>query len=172
MNQKLILYGIIAIIVIGLVLLAFQYWIAGGIVTAIGLILGFFVQKLWMILRISEAIGKQDIPLAKKHLAAIKNPEKLNDYSKTYYSFFKGMVEAQENNFKDAEASFKKSLEVNRFRAPDEKATAHLMVGQLLLRKRNRQGAKRHLTEARSLSSNEQILEQIRTLAKQARLRL
>ncbi len=172
MNQKLLLIGLVLIILIGLVLLALQFWIVGGIITAIGLALGYFGMRLWKILRISEAIGKQDLPLAKQHLAAIKNPEKLNDYSKTYYSFFKGMIEAQENNFKEAEASFKKCLEVNKFRAPDEKATAHLMVGQLLLRKRNREGAKRHLQQARSLTSNDQILDQIKTLAKQARLRL
>lgn len=172
MNQKLLFGAIGAVLLIGLVLLALQYWIAGGIVTVIGAVLLFFVWKLWLILRISEAIGRQDFELAKQHMAAIRNPEKLNDYSKTYYSFFKGMIDTQENNFKEAEASFRKALEINRFRAPDEKATSHLMVAQLQLRKRNRQGAKRHLQEAKSLTSNPQIIEQIRTLVKQARIRL
>jgi len=143
-----------------------------GIITVLGGVLLFFVWRLWIILRISEAIGKQDFELAKQHMASIKNPEKLNEYSKTYYSFFKGMIETQDNNFKEAEAAFKRALEVNRFRAPDEKATSHLMIAQLQLRKRNRQGARRHLQEAKSLTSNPQILDQIKSLVKQARIRL
>lgn len=172
MNQKLLFGAIVLVLLIGLVLLALQYWIAGGIITVIGGVLLFFVWRLWMILRISEAMAKQDFELAKRHMAAIKNPEKLNDYSKTYYSFFKGMIETQENNFKGAEASFRKALEINRFRAPDEKATSHLMLAQLQLRKRNRQGARRHLQEAKGLTSNPQILDQIKSLVKQARIRL
>lgn len=172
MNQK-ILFGLIgAVVAVGIVLLVLGEFIAGGIVTVIGLLLGLTYWRLYRILRISEALGRDDIPQAKEYLAAIGNPERLNDYSKTYYSFFKGMVELKENAFKDAEASFKRALEVNRFRGVDEKASAHIMVGQLLLRKRNRQGAKRHLQEARTLTSNPQILDQVKTLAKQARLRL
>ena len=172
MNQK-ILFGALGLIVaIGLVLLGLGEYIAGGIVTLIGAALLFAYWRLYRILRISEALGREDMETAKRYLDAIDRPEKLNDYSKTYYYFFRGMVDLKENSFREAEAAFKQSLETNRFRGVDEKASAHLMVGQLLLRKRNRQGAKRHMQEARSLTSNPQILEQIRSLAKQARIRL
>jgi tetratricopeptide (TPR) repeat protein len=153
-------------------MLGLGWWIAGGITTVVGgsfLILWF---RFYRILRVSEALGKDDMPQAKEYLSKIKNPEKLNDYSKTYYNFFQGIIDTKENRFKEAEAEFKTALSINRFRSPDEKATAHLMVGQLLLRKRNRQGAIRHMREAKSLTSNEQILAQIKELAKQARIRL
>ncbi|MCE2503499.1 MAG: hypothetical protein J4G05_05535 [Chlorobi bacterium] len=156
----------------GLVMLGLQWWIAGGVVTALGLVLLFFWWRLYQILRISEALSKEDFQKAKGQMAKIKNPEKLNDYSRTYYNFFKGVIDARENRFKEAEQAFKIALEINRFRAPDEKATSHLMMGQLLLRKRNRVGATRHLQEAKSLASNPQIHEQIKALAKQARIRV
>ncbi len=46
------------------------------------------------------------------------------------------------------------------------------MMAQLLLRKRNREGAKRQLQEAKSFASNPQIQEQIKMIVKQARIRL
>ncbi|MGE3800784.1 MAG: hypothetical protein AB7H80_07170 [Candidatus Kapaibacterium sp.] len=172
MNPKIIGYILIALTVGGLVMLGLQWWIAGGIITVLGGVLLFFWWRLYQILRISEALSKEDFEGAKEMMAKIKNPEKLNDYSRTYYNFFQGVIDIRENRFKEAEQAFKTALEINRFRAADEKATSHLMLGQLLLRKRNRMGATRHLQEAKSLTTNKQIHEQIRTLAKQARIKV
>jgi hypothetical protein len=82
------------------------------------------------------------------------------------------MVEIHSNNFKAARPAFKTSLETNRFRSVDERATALLMLAQLDLRQRNMEGAKRYLREARALEPTEQIREQINTIVKQARIRL
>ena len=172
MNQKILRLIVIGVVVIGIVLAVFVNWIAGGIVAVIGAVLLFVLWRMNVILGISEALAKDDMDEAKRRLAAVRNPQKLNDYSKTYYNFFKGIVDTRDNNFKEAEQSFKTSLEINRFRAPDEKATAHLMIAQLLLRKRNRVGATRHLKEAKDLAKNQQIHEQIKTLVKQQRLKL
>ena len=172
MNQKFfpIILGVLT--AGGLVMLALQWWIVGGIVTAIGLVLLFFWWKLYQITRISESIAKQDFETAKMQMASIKNPQKLNDYSKTYYFFFQGVIDTHENKFKEAESALKQALEVNKFRAPDDKASAHVMLGQLLFRKRNRVGGTRHLKEARSLSDNPQIVTQVKELAKQMRIRI
>ena len=172
MNSKTIGYILAALTLAGLVMLGLQWWIAGGIITVLAGVLLFLWWRLYQILRISEALSKEDFEGAKMMMAKIQNPDKLNDYSRTYYNFFKGVIETRENRFKEAEQAFKTALEINRFRAPDEKATSHLMLGQLLLRKRNRMGATRHLQEAKSLTTNPQIQEQIRTLAKQARIRV
>lgn len=172
MGSKLFFWILAVVTVGGLVMLGLGWWIPGGIVTVLGGVLLFLWWRLYQILRISEAIGKEDFETAKALMAKIKNPEKLNDYSKTYFNFFKGLIDTKENRFKEAEAAFKRALEVNRFRAPDERATTHLMMAQLLLRKRNREGAKRQLQEARSFASNPQIQEQIKMIVRQARIRL
>lgn len=172
MVQKILQAVLIAIPVGGLVMLAFGLWIAGGIVTVVGLVLLYLWWRFYQIMRIAELLSKEDYEGAKAQLAKIKNPEKLNDYSKTYYYYYKGMISVKENKFKEAETECKRALEVNRFRSPDEKAMTHFLIGQLLLRKRNREGGRRHLVEARSLTDNKEIKEQIRILAKQARIRM
>ena len=172
MAQKLLPLILIVVTVGGLVMLGFQMWILGGILTGLGAVLLFFWWRLYEILRIAEALGKQDLESAKQALAKIKNPEKRNEWSRTYFNFYKGVIEAQENKFKEAEASIKKALEVGKFRTPDERATAHFMMAQFLLRKRNREGARRQLAEAKSFAAEPQLKEQIKVLAKQHRLRM
>lgn len=171
-SPKLLLGILIAVAVIGVTLLAFQWWILGGIITAIALGLLYLWWRLNQILQISEAMLKSDIALARQRIEAVKNPEKLNPYSKTYYYFFLGMVEVQSNNFKAARPAFKTSLETNRFRSVDERATALLMLAQLDMRQRNMEGAKRYLREARSLEPGQEIKDQISMIVKQARIRL
>jgi hypothetical protein len=172
LSPKILLYILIAFTVLGVILLAFQWWILGSIVTVLGGVLMFLWWRLNQILQISEALSKNDIALARQKLDSVKNPEKLNAYSKTYYYFFEGMVNIQSNKFKEARQGFKTSLETNRFRSPDEKATAHMMLAQLDLRNRNLEGAKRHIRDAKALNPGEQIREQINTIVKQARLRM
>jgi hypothetical protein len=171
-SPKILLAILIVIAVVGVTLLAFKWWILGGIITAIALVLLFLWWRLNQILQISEAMLKNDIELARRRLEAVKNPEKLNAYSKTYYYFFLGMVEIHSNNFKAARPAFKTSLETNRFRSVDERATALLMLAQLDMRQRNMEGAKRYLREAKALEPGEQIREQINMIVKQARIRL
>ena len=172
MAQKILPLVLVLVLAGGLVLLGFQMWIVGGILTVVGAVLLFFWWRLYEILRVSEALGKQNLEAAKQHLSKIKNPEKRNEWSRTYYHFFKGMIATQENSFKEAEAAIRKALEINKFRAPDERATAHFMLAQFLLRKRNREGARRQLVEAKSFASEQQLKEQIKTVAKQQRMRL
>ncbi|MDB5033098.1 MAG: hypothetical protein JWQ98_339 [Chlorobi bacterium] len=172
LSPKVIVGIIIGITVLGLILLGFQWWITGGIITAIGLALLYVWWRMDQILKISNALTANDLPLARKHLESVKNPEKLNSYSKTYYYFFAGMVDVQSNSLKTARANFKTALETNRFRSVDERATALLMLAQLDLRSRNNEGAKRYLKEAKALGPGEQIKEQINYIVKTARLRL
>jgi len=172
LNPRIILIIICAITAIGLVLLAFQWWILGGILTAIG---GFFLYIWWrmnQLLGISQALAANDMITARRKLDEVKNPQKLNAYSKTYYYFFLGMVATHENKLKDARAAFKTALETNRFRAADEKATAYVMLAQLDLRSQNKEGARRNLREARSLNPGEQLRQQIDYIVRQARIRL
>ncbi|MBC8144465.1 MAG: hypothetical protein H7X80_02700 [bacterium] len=172
LSPKILLWSLIAVTAIGVALLAFQFWILGGIITALSLALLYLWWRLNQILKVSDAMLKNDIPLARKHLEGVKNPEKLNAYSKTYYYFFMGMVEVHSNNLKPARTAFKTALEVNRFRSVDERATALLMLAQLDMRSRNMEGAKRYLREAKALEPGEQIREQINMIVKQQRLRL
>jgi hypothetical protein len=169
LSPKILLAVIIAIIAIGAALLVFQWWILGGILTALGLALLFFWWRLNQILQISDALLKNDLDLARKRLDAVKNPEKLNPYSKTYYYFFDGMVLVSTNKFKEARSSFRTALDVNRFRSVDERATALMMMAQLDLRTRNREGAKRYIAEARALRPSAQVMEQLESVVRQAR---
>ena len=171
-SPKILLWILIGVAALGLVMLALQWWIAGGIVTAIALALLYVWWRLNQILQISDAMLKNDMALARQRLDSVKNPEKLNAYSKTYYYFFLGMVEVQSNNLKPARNAFKTSLDVNRFRSVDERATALMMLAQLDMRSRNMEGAKRYLREARALEPGEQIRDQINMIVKQARIRL
>ncbi len=172
LTPKVIFAILIGVAVIGLVLLAFQQWIFGGIVTAVGLVAVYLWWRLYQILRVGEAMQKGDLDKADEYLKVISNPEKLNDYSKTYYYFFRGMVDIQRGQYKESRSALKRSLEVGSFRAIDEKAAAMLALAQLDLRSRNRQGAKRLLQEARDLDPAEEIRQQIKTIAKQAQIRL
>ncbi len=172
LSPKILLYILIGVIVLGLVLLAFQWWITGGIITVVGGALLFLWWRMNQLLGISEALGKQDLVEARRKLDAIKNPENLNPYSKTYYYYFLGMTETYSNNFKAARQAFKLALETNRFRAVDEKASVLIMLSQLDLRNRNTEGARRLLKDARALEPSQQIKEQINQIVKQARLRM
>jgi hypothetical protein len=172
LSPNILLYILLGLAALGVTLLAFQWWILGSIITVLSLVLIYLWWRLNQILRISDALGKNDLELARKRLADVKNPEKMNAYSKTYYYFFQGMVDVQSNKFKEARQGFKNSLETNRFRSTDEKATALLMMAQLDLRNRNMEGAKRYIRDAKALNPTEQIKEQINMLVKQARLRL
>ncbi len=173
MRSPNIIFAIILVVVAGgITLLAFEWWILGGLATLIGVILLYVWWRVSQILRISTAISANDMPKARLELGKVKNPAKLNAYSKTYFFLFQGIVDVQTNDFKAARQAFKTSLETNRFRAVDEKATALVMMAQLDLRVRNTEGAKRFLREARDLKPGEQIREQIATLVKQARIRL
>jgi hypothetical protein len=172
MNPKILLAILVAIVLIGVTLLAFQWWITGGIITVIGGVLMFLWWRMNQLLDISQALANQDLPLARTKLDAVKNPEKLNPYSKTYYYYFLGMLETYSNNFKPARQAFKVALETNRFRAVDEKASVLVMMAQLDLRTRNNEGAKRFLREAKALEPSQQVKEQINSIVKQARLRL
>lgn len=168
-----ILLALIALLALGgLTLLAFQYWIVGGLIVAISAALYYLWWRMNQLLNVSNALMKSDLEGARKHLAAIKNPEKLNPYSKTYFYFFEGMVNIQSNAFKESRQSFKSALEANHFRGVDERATTLVMLAQLDLRNRNTEGAKRYLREAKALEPTQQIREQISTIVKQARLRL
>ena len=171
-SPKILLAILVGLTVVGLTLLAFQWWILGGIITALSLALLYLWWRLNQILGVSEAMLKNDLALARVKLEKIKNPEKLNPYSKTYYYFFLGMVEIHSNNLKQARPAFKTALETNRFRSVDERATALLMLAQLDMRSRNMEGAKRYLREAKALEPGEQIREQINMIVKQARIRL
>lgn len=171
-SPKLILGIIIGVLVLGATLLAFQQWIFGGILTAIGLAFLYLWWRMNQLLEISQALMANDIPLARKRLESVKNPEKLNAYSKTYYYFFQGMVETHANNVKGARTAFKTAIETNRFRSVDEKATALVMLAQLDIRSRNNEGARRYLREARDLSPSEQVRDQIKMIVQQARLRI
>lgn len=173
MRSPNIIFAIILVVVAGgITLLAFEWWVLGGIATALGVALLYIWWRVSQILRISTAISANDMPKARMELAKVKNPNRLNAYSKTYFFLFQGIVDVQTNDFKAARQAFKTSLETNRFRAVDEKATALVMMAQLDLRVRNTEGAKRYLREARDLKPGEQIREQIATLVKQARIRL
>lgn len=172
LSPKILLAILVAFTLIGLTLLAFQWWILGGIITVIGGVLLYLWWRLNQILQISDALAKNDMEAARRSLAAVRNPEKLNPYSKTYYYFFEGMVELQSGNMKGARNGFKTSLETNRFRSVDERATALVMLAQIDLRSRNTEGARRNLREARALEPGPQIREQINLIVKQARIRL
>lgn len=168
-----ILLALLALIILGgLTLLAFEWWILGGIITAAGIVLAYLWWRMNQLLQVSQAMMKQDFDLARRKLDAIKRPEKLNPYSRTYYYFFQGMVEIQTNNFKAARQAFKSSLDTNYFRSVDERATALMMMAQLDLRNRNMEGAKRYLREAKALDPSEQVRDQLNQIVKMSRIRL
>ena len=180
LNPKLLLTIIGVVTLLGVSLMAYQLatgggavgWTFGGLLTAVGLGFLYLWWRMNQLLEISQALMANNIDLARQKLAAVKNPEKLNPYSKTYFYFFQGMVEVQSNNLKGARNGFKTALETNRFRSVDERATALLMMAQLDLRSHNNEGAKRYLREAKALEPGEQVREQISMIVKQARLRL
>lgn len=173
MRSPNLIFAIILVVVAGgIALLATEWWILGGLATTIGLALLYVWWRVSQILRISAAITANDLSRARLELNKVRSPDKLNAYSKTYYYLFQGIVDVQTNEFRSARTAFKTSLETNRFRAVDEKATALVMMAQLDLRTRNTEGAKRFLREARDLKPGDQIRQQINEIVKQARIRL
>ncbi|MCC7438471.1 MAG: hypothetical protein IT211_08230 [Armatimonadetes bacterium] len=171
-SPKLILGLIILLVVGGAGMLVAQWWIAGGIVLALGAGLYYFWWRMNQLLQVTNSLQRQDWDDARKRLGAIRAPEKLNPYSRTYYYFFQGIVETQGQNWKAARQGFKTALDTGYFRSVDEKATALMYMAQLDMRGRNTEGARRYLREARELDPSDQIREQINMIVKQSRIRL
>ena len=71
MGSKLFFWILAVVTVGGLVMLGLGWWIPGGIVTALGAVLLFLWWRLYQILRISEAISKEDFETAKMLMAKI-----------------------------------------------------------------------------------------------------
>lgn len=180
LNQKLIIAIVIAVTVGGAAMLVSQIWMDGGVLVWIlgsilfllGATMLYFWWRMNQLAGVSNAMMAGDFNLARTKLGDIRKPDRLNRYSKTYYYLFLGTIEARAGNLKPARQALKTSLEVNSFRALDEKASAYFMLAQVELQARNREGARRYLIDAKELGPSDELRKQINQLAKQANVRL
>ena len=85
LSPKIIQGILIGLVVIGLTLLGFQWWVTGSILITLGIVLYILWWRFNRIGEISQAVANGDTILARKKLAGFKNPAKLNPISKTYY---------------------------------------------------------------------------------------
>lgn len=176
LNPKLILSILCVLLAGGLTLLGFGISdggvfmiIVGSVLTVLAAALLYIWWRANQIIAVSQAMGQQDFVTARQKLANIKNPEKLNALSKTYYYFLLGAVETQSRAWKEARAAYRTALETNRFRAIDDKATALIMLVQIELNSKNFEMAKRYMREARELKPGTEIQEQIKEIIRQTK---
>ncbi len=166
LNQKLILGIIIGVTAIGLALLAFQWWILGGILTALGGTFLYFTWRFNQVGDVSKMLMAGDIAGARAKLEKVKNPDRLNPYSRTYHYMLLGQVEVRSNNMKGARSAFKNALEVGKFQTTDEKASVLFMLAQVEFNAENKEAARRLLKEAQELEPSDELMKQIKDVAK------
>ncbi|MBS1911503.1 MAG: hypothetical protein JST22_05920 [Bacteroidetes bacterium] len=162
LNRKLAIGIIVGVTAIGALLLVFQQWITGGIVTALGLGLFYFWWRINQINDVSQLLMAGKFKEAKEKLDKVKNPEKLNPYSKTYHYMLLGQAEIQLGNMKGARIAFKEALDAGRFQTTDQKASVLFMLAQVEFNAGNKEAAKRLLREAQDLNPEEDLMKQIK----------
>jgi tetratricopeptide (TPR) repeat protein len=111
-------------------------------------------------------LRKNEMDKAKKHLDAIRNPEKSLIRSQlAYYYFLQGIMESQKGVGK-AETLLRKALSTG-LRMKTDQAMAKLNLAGLAMAKRRKREATQLLSEAKKLDEKKMLDDQIKMLQNQ-----
>ena len=144
-NSGEIGYGIVVIIIMGLVILS--------------------IFKDERIVKAFYHIRKNDMQKAASTLSKIKHPEKLIRSQEAYYYYLNGLILSQ-TQMNQSERFFKKALSIG-LRTDTDKAVAKLNLAGLAMSRRKKREATTLITEAKKLDKHNMLDEQLKMMKQQ-----
>lgn len=159
-------------IALALIILAFSIFlfnsgeIGYGIVVLI--IMGLVILSIFKDERIVKAfyhLRKNDMQKAASTLNKIKHPEKLVRSQEAYYYYLNGLILSQ-TQMNQSERFFKKALSIG-LRTDTDKAVAKLNLAGLAMSRRKKREATTLITEAKKLDKHNMLDEQLKMMKQQ-----
>ena len=159
-------------IALALILLAYSIFlfnsgeIGYGIVILI--IMGLVILSIFKDERIVKAfyhLRKNDTQKAAYTLSKIKHPEKLIRSQEAYYYYLNGLILSQ-TQMNQSEKLFKKALSIG-LRTDTDKAVAKLNLAGLAMSRRKKREATTLITEAKKLDKHNMLDEQLKMMKQQ-----
>ena len=159
-------------IALALIILAFSIFlfnsgeIGYGIIVLI--IMGLVILSIFKDERIVKAfyhLRKNDMQKAASTLNKIKHPEKLVRSQEAYYYYLNGLILSQ-TQMNQSERFFKKALSIG-LRTDTDKAVAKLNLAGLAMSRRKKREATTLITEAKKLDKHNMLDEQLKMMKQQ-----
>ena len=144
-NSGEIGYGIVILIIVGLVILS--------------------IFKDERIVKAFYYLRKNDMEKAAYTLSKIKHPEKLIRSQEAYYYYLNGLILSQ-TQMNQSEKFFKKALSIG-LRTDTDKAVAKLNLAGLAMSRRKKREATTLITEAKKLDKHNMLDEQLKMMNQQ-----
>ena len=144
-NSGEIGYGIVVLIIMGLVILS--------------------IFKDERIIKAFYHLRKNDMQKAASTLNKIKFPEKLVRSQEAYYYYLNGLILSQ-TQMNQSEKFFKKALSIG-LRTDTDKAVAKLNLAGLAMSRRKKREATTLITEAKKLDKHNMLDEQLKMMKQQ-----
>ena len=144
-NSGEIGYGIVVLIIMGLVILS--------------------IFKDERIVKAFYHLRKNDMQKAASTLSKIKHPEKLIRSQEAYYYYLNGLILSQ-TQMNQSERFFKKALSIG-LRTDTDKAVAKLNLAGLAISRRKKREATTLITEAKKLDKHNMLDEQLKMMKQQ-----
>ena len=144
-NSGEIGYGIVVLIIMGLVILS--------------------IFKDERIVKAFYHLRKNDMQKAASTLSKIKHPEKLIRSQEAYYYYLNGLILSQ-TQMNQSEKFFKKALSIG-LRTDTDKAVAKLNLAGLAMSRRKKREATTLITEAKKLDKHNMLDEQLKMMKQQ-----
>ena len=144
-NSGEIGYGIVVLIIMGLVILS--------------------IFKDERIVKAFYHLRKNDMQKAASSLSKIKHPEKLIRSQEAYYYYLNGLILSQ-TQMNQSERFFKKALSIG-LRTDTDKAVAKLNLAGLAMSRRKKREATTLITEAKKLDKHNMLDEQLKMMKQQ-----
>ena len=166
MYNKEIKVALALIILAGSIFLFNSGEIGYGIVVLI--IMGLVILSIFKDERIVKAfyhLRKNDMQKAASTLSKIKHPEKLIRSQEAYYYYLNGLILSQ-TQMNQSERFFKKALSIG-LRTDTDKAVAKLNLAGLAMSRRKKREATTLITEAKKLDKHNMLNEQLKMMKQQ-----
>ena len=144
-NSGEIGYGIVVLIIMGLVILS--------------------IFKDERVVKAFYHLRKNDMQKAASTLSKIKHPEKLIRSQEAYYYYLNGLILSQ-TQMNQSERFFKKALSIG-LRTDTDKAVAKLNLAGLAMSRRKKREATTLFTEAKKLDKHNMLDEQLKMMKQQ-----
>ena len=144
-NSDQIGYGIVVLIIMGLVILS--------------------IFKDERIVKAFYHLRKNDMQKAASTLSKIKHPEKLIKSQEAYYYYLNGLILSQ-TQMNQSERFFKKALSIG-LRTDTDKAVAKLNLAGLAMSRRKKREATTLIKEAKKLDKHNMLDEQLKMMKQQ-----
>ena len=144
-NSDEIGYGIVVLIIMGLVILS--------------------IFKDERIVKAFYHLRKNDMQKAASTLNKIKHPDKLIRSQEAYYYYLNGLILSQ-TQMNQSEKFFKKALSIG-LRTDTDKAVAKLNLAGLAMSRRKKREATTLITEAKKLDKHNMLDEQLKMMKQQ-----